>query len=154
MILGAFSTRILRWEDTETPKPLYSSNCAKFWNSAKSVDFSTTGTINWSSDEKMTLDYMAIISFNHWWNCNLLEIILSGQTTKPKFGVGSDPPFIFDPPFWVSPSLNKFPHPPFQQKFSTRSIKPYILKKPLDACSRSSKRGLIPLFLYLSLKKS
>ena len=63
------------------------------------------------------------------------------------------PLYFWSLPFGYPP-LKDFLIPPFQQKFSTRSIMLYILKKTLGACSRSSKRGVIPLFLYLFLKKS
>ena len=71
--------------------------------------------------------------------------------SKAQFG-GQILPFTFYlPPLGIPPKISS--SLPFEQKFSTQSIKPHILKKSLDACSRSSKRGPAPSFFASLLEK-
>ena len=73
--------------------------------------------------------------------------------SKVQFGERSDPPFIFYLPLLGIPPKKNSSSLPFEQKFSTQSIKPHIPKKPLGACWRSSKRAPAPSFFVSLLEK-
>ena len=105
-------------------------------------------------------DYHWWINMRNWyyhrtittWASDLCDDLFKGLWQTCTFRNGSDLPFIFDLQFWY-PLVKKFPHSPFSSKKFCAVLSSLIYSKDTK-CLRGSERGLIPLFLYLPLKKN